>query len=139
MSNPFSTKRKRRGISLVEVTVAAVVMSALVVMLGQAVGWVAVARRDADRRQVATLEAGNVMEQITANTFDGIDAEVARKVRLSDHAHRLLGDDALKVDVQTIEGEPPAKRITVSVAHDGAKNGPGAVRLATWVYDRGGR
>jgi Tfp pilus assembly protein PilV len=138
MSNPFSTKRKRRGISLVEVTVAAVVMSALVVMLGQAVGWVAVARRDADRRQVATLEAGNVMEQITANTFDGIDAEVARKVTLSDHAHRLLGDDALKVEVQPIEGEPPAKRITVSVAHGGADDGPKAIRLTAWVYDRGG-
>jgi hypothetical protein len=114
-------------------------MAALVVMLGQAVGWVATARREADRQQIAILEAGNVMEQVTANFFDQIDAERARQVRLSDHAHRSLGAEALKVEVQAIESEPPAKRITVAVAYKEPGDPRGAIRLTAWVYDRGGR
>jgi prepilin-type N-terminal cleavage/methylation domain-containing protein len=129
----------RRGFSLVEVTVAAVVLSALVVMLGQAIGWVAVARRDSDRRQIALLEAGNVLEQITANSFDQIDAQSALRVKLSDYARQLLGDDALTIDVQTDEGDAAAKRITVAVAYQESVRGQGSLRLTTWVYDRGGR
>ena len=117
---------------------AAVVLSALVVMLGQAVGWVAVARRESDRRQIALLEAGNVLEQITANPFNQIDAQSALKVKLSDYARQLLGDDALAVDVQTAEGDPPAKRITVAVAYKESDRGQGSIRLTSWVYDRGG-
>ena len=131
-------RRSRRGISLVEVTVAAVVMSALVAMLGQAVGWVAMARREADRRQIALLEAANAMERITSHPFDQIDTGDAGQARLSDYARQLLGDDALAVDVQTAEGDPPAKRITVAVAYKESDRGQGSIRLTSWVYDRGG-
>jgi Tfp pilus assembly protein PilV len=129
----------RRGISLVEVTVAAVVLSALVLMLGQSVGWVATARKDADRRQVALLEAGNVMEQITALPFEEIDNKRGREVRLSDYAHQLLGADALVVEVQAVEGEPKSKRISVGVGYKEPKDRQGLIRLTAWVYDRGGR
>src|SRR5688500_4730759 len=95
------THRTRHGISLVEVTVAAVVMSALIIMLGLAVGWVAVARRDVDLRQLALLEAGNVLEQITALPFDAVNAQGAQESKLSDHARQLLGSEALRVDVQS--------------------------------------
>jgi hypothetical protein len=113
-------------------------MAALVVMLGQAVGWVAIAQRDADRRQIALLEAGNVMEQITVESFDEINTELARKVRLSDDAQRLLGDDALSIEVQTLESKPPAKRITIAVGYDEPHDGQRSIRLTAWIYDRRG-
>src|SRR5687767_8593139 len=114
-------------------------MSALVLMLGQAVGWVAVAQRDADLRQIALLEASNVLEQITALPFDALDAQRAQESGLSDHARQLLGADALKVDVQSVNEEPPAKRVTVAVHYKESKTGQGSVRLTAWVFQRGGQ
>ena len=108
-------------------------------MLGQAVGWVAMARREADRRQIALLEAANAMEQITSHPFDRIDAIHVGEVTLSDYARQLLGDDALAVDVQTVEVEPLAKQITVAVTYKELDRGQGSLRLTSWVYDRGGR
>ena len=135
----MESARLRRGISLIEVTVAAVVMSALVVMLGQAIGWVAVARRDSDLRQLALLEASNVLEQMTALHFEAVDAKRALETGLSDHASVLLGSDALRVDVQSSDEKPLAKRITVAVQYNEGNAAQGSVRLTAWLFQRGER
>ncbi|MEX2140988.1 MAG: type II secretion system protein [Pirellulales bacterium] len=139
MSHAFkygNRPRRRRGFTLFEATVAAVVMSALLVLLGQAVGWVALAQRQADRRQMALLEASNVLEQVTALAFDAIDVESAKSIGLSADGRALLGAEALHVDVEADTATPPAKRIVIEVRY-GDQTPEAAVRLTTWVYERG--
>jgi type II secretory pathway pseudopilin PulG len=140
MSHAFkfdNRPRKRGGFTLVEATVAAVLMSALLVLLGQAIGWVALAQRQADRRQIALLEASNVLEQVTALAFDAIDLESVKTIGLSADARELLGADALHVDVQADNVTPAAKRVIVEVQFGERQTPEAAVRLTTWVYARG--
>jgi len=143
MSRTFGSetiKHNRPGFTLIEVAAAAVLMGALLLLLGQAVGWVAVARRAADRRQAALLEASNVLEQLTAMPFDTIQGDMGEKIGLSKTAADLLGKDALQVDVQLVPDEPAAKRIVVAVRYGAQREAPAtSVRLVTWVYQRGAR
>jgi hypothetical protein len=130
----------RQGFTLVEVAAAAVLMTALLLMLGQAVGWVAVARRAADRRQAALLEATGVLEQITATPFAAINADASGNVELSKAARDLLGEDALEVDVQSVADEPAAKRVVVGVRYSQPGETPvTSIHLVTWVFMRGAR
>jgi hypothetical protein len=49
----------------------------------------------------------------------------------------MFGADALNVDVQADNATPPAKRIVVEVQYGERPTPKPAVRLTTWVYDRG--
>ncbi len=128
----------RRGYGLIELTICAMLfVAAMGLMLGTA-SWVAAERRGAERRQVATQEAANLMERLAARPFDELTPESAKRLALSDHAKASLRDGSIDVVIAAIAGDVPARRITIEVRWRDRSGEPVApVRLVAWVHRRG--
>lgn len=120
---------RRRGFSLVEATIAVVLLLIAMTMAVRAVAWVATERRSADRRATALREANNLLERLAA----GIDDEPW----LSPEAADALPSGTIAVDrePEPIDGDGPALvRIIVTVRYDDRGGMPaGPVRLTTWI------
>ena len=116
-------------------------MAAVLLMIGmtltvKVLGWVALERRSAERRQRAVMEVANVMERITAYPFEEVNSTLARRITLSESARRFLPDAELALDVSDrapVAGLA-AKRIAVQLrwrSRSGEWSVP--VRLTSWV------
>ena len=127
------------GFTLLEVSVAAVVLVLVMAITVQVLGWATAERRAAERRQWARQEATNVLERLTAQPWDRLTAESAAMLELSPQARAVLPEGELRIEVTSQPGPPRAKRLSVDVRWQRPAGQPDAsVRLTTWVYPRGG-
>jgi prepilin-type N-terminal cleavage/methylation domain-containing protein len=126
---------RRRGFTILELTVAMVILGALMTLC---VKWVAATggqSREARWRQTASCEAANVMERLTAQTWDELSPQGAAKVSLSEEARRTLPGGAVAVQVTQPADEPEAKEIAVTVRWRPRSDTPEAnVRLVAWKF-----
>jgi hypothetical protein len=137
-----STKGKRRGSLLVEVSMAMVVLMIIMSVAIKILGFAAHERGAADRRQRAVLEAGNVMERITAYSFDEVTPESVRRIALPESAREALPGSELALEVTTIDRarDRAARRITVRLRwRDRAGQWEAPVRLTSWIERRRAR
>jgi hypothetical protein len=118
---------------------SAVMLAIVMTMTVKVLGYGGQQRRSADQRQRAILEVANVMERITADPFDEITAERARRVSISPVASGSLGDSELGIDVTEEQPGPgrSAKRIAIRLRWKGRSGEWEApVRLTTWIERR---
>jgi hypothetical protein len=131
-----SAAKGRRGSLLAELTMATVLLMIAMTLTVKLLGWVALERRSAERRQRAIIEVANVMERITAYPFEEVNSTLARGITLSETAHGLLSGSELTCDVT--ENAPAAgrsvKRIAVVLRWRGSSGEWAApVRLTSWI------
>jgi hypothetical protein len=96
-------------------------------------------RRAADQRQRAIVEAANAMERITAEPFDAVTAERARRLSRSPASAGSLPGAELAVEVSEESPGPgrSAKRIAVRLRWKGRSGEWEApVHLVTWIERR---
>jgi len=118
-----------------------VLMVAMSLML-KILGTVALERRAADHRQRAGLEVANLMERITAQPYDLVTTELARKLTLSEPARESLRDFELAVEVKAenrdAAADRPGKRISIALRwHEPSGQWQSPVRLTSWIERRG--
>lgn len=128
---------RSRGMTLIEVSVAGVLLAVLITVSLQLMGATAARRRAVEDRQTAGVEASNVMERLAALPWEELTPENVAAVRLSSEARKTLCEGRLEIDVARPGDEPllDQKRITVSVGwqdRSGAPQRP--VRLVSWRY-----
>jgi hypothetical protein len=92
--------------------------------------------REAENRQLATTEAGNVLEQVMTRPWNGVspDSPALADLTLSDACRQALPDARLSVVVSP-EADSPGRRITVHIdwATNPAHRSQG-IRLVAWRY-----
>jgi len=131
---------KRKGFSLLELAVAAIVLGAILAVVlkfyaAMAAGEVAVRHRD-----VAAREAANVLERLWQWPWDQLTAEKAREVRLGEEAQQGLPGGELAVEISQPAQEPDAKRIAVEIRwRERPDAPPSPVRLVAWRYRNPGK
>src|SRR5688500_7371071 len=64
-----------RGVTLLETVAATAVLAACALLVAQALDRIAVQRRTAERRELALLEAANLMERLTLSPWDELSEE----------------------------------------------------------------
>ncbi len=129
---------RRRGLSLLELTVATIILGTL---MGLCLKWVVATdgqKREAQWRAAAMREAANTMERLAARSWEELSAEVAAKWALSEEARQSLPDGALAVQVTPAAGaagDPESKEIAVTVRWRPRPETPEArVRLVAWKF-----
>jgi prepilin-type N-terminal cleavage/methylation domain-containing protein len=130
-------QKKRNGMSLIEVSAAIVLLGALAMIVMQALEWTLVERREAERREVAMLEAANAMERLASTKWELLSLSPSAEQPLSAVAKELLPDGRLTTEVKAAGNDPAARRLVVEVHwrnRAGEENQP--VRLTTWVHER---
>jgi hypothetical protein len=124
---------------LLETSLACVLLVALAAVCVKSFAAAAAQRLAIDQRQVALREAANLMEKLTALPWNEIDkaadkpfAEAAQK-----SLPKELDAAEIKIEIVPAEGEPAAKRLTVSLRwQDKDNQWVEPVRLTAWRYRR---
>jgi type II secretory pathway pseudopilin PulG len=125
----------RRGIGLVELLVAVVMLTVLLAILAQLLGVLAAQRRRSARRQLATEAVANAMERLAALEYAELEPQLVRQVQLPRDVQRSLPAARLTVEVTPEATQPASKRIQVELSWQnraGQTNRP--VRLTAWRY-----
>lgn len=125
----------RRGFTILELSVATIILAAL---MSVCVKWMAATAgqaRETRWRQTAVREADNLMERLAALAWDELSPERAASLSLSEEARRTLPGGASAVQVTPVPGPPEARQITVAVRWRPRLEMPEAeVRLVAWKY-----
>jgi hypothetical protein len=130
--------RNRRGSLLAEVGIATIVLVIVMGLTVKVLGTIARERRAAADRQQGALEAGNLMERITAYPFEQVTPELARSMSVSDSTRRSLRECELAISVsggdRSVTGVRSAKRVMIRLRWKGAGGQwQTPVRLASWI------
>lgn len=127
--------QRRRGVSILEVVIACILVSALVSVSAQLLRLVNRTQADTQRRETAVQEANSVLERITLAPWVNLTSE---KLASETKPVSSLPDGKLKVAVDQVPQEADAKRITVEIDwKTGQAMRASPVRLSAWVYRRG--
>lgn len=143
--------KKRGGFTLTETLVAGLILATAFTVATRMLIAASAQRKALDIRQIAIIEAGNVMERLTAEPWSKLDATELGQWKLSPQAARALPDAKLEIQVEPItnkpgseetdtkktgSSEPAAKRVTVIVSYSGNAGQPAReVRLVAWRYE----
>jgi Tfp pilus assembly protein PilE len=128
-------KISRRGIGILELLVAGILLGTLMTLCLEFFGAVAGQRRALQQRQAATQEVANVMERIAARPWESLTTERLKEVPFSEEAKAQLPEAQMEIDVATPADDPTAKRVTVSVQWQNAAGElVRPVRLVAWRY-----
>jgi hypothetical protein len=129
---------RRAAFTLLELSVAGVLLVAVMALSVQVLGWVAAEKRAAMRRQWALEEAANVMDRVTALPLDRLLSQPEMEVTLSSQAQEVLPEGEVRVELIREPREVDARRVVVQVRwqlRPGQFAAP--VRLTSWIYGHG--
>ena len=126
---------KRRGFTLLETTVALLVLAALTTLCLQFFAAASDQRRQVFAQLAATQEAANLLERAEALAWNDLTTENAAKLQLSPQARQTLPEGRVEMLVDGPSGTPPAKRVAVAVRWRPLPGEPEReVRLVAWRY-----
>lgn len=143
MSHPFPARRRavaatRRGYTLIELTIASLLLGTAMGLIAPALIWIARERRAADRRQEALQEVQNVLERLTARPWETVTADLAGETQLDERLRDQLPEAKLSVEVAEVPDDAEAKRVSVELRwENGPERAAAPVRLTAWMYRRG--
>ncbi len=130
-------RRQRRGSLLAEVAMSSVLLMIAMTLTVKVLSWVGAERRASDRRQWATQEVSNLMEQATSRPFEDVTVTSLRNLKISPQARALLPDAELTAEVAENDhaGGPGSKRLAMRLKwHNRSGEWDAPVRLTAWIY-----
>jgi prepilin-type N-terminal cleavage/methylation domain-containing protein len=128
------TLHLQRGFTLVEMMVAGVLLTTVMMIVVPAIFWVHRERRQTERYQVAIVEVENMMERVVSLPFRDVDQPTVDNFVLSESALRQLSDADLRIEISESDQLLQMKKIQVRLGwkdHRGLSMAP--VRLTSWV------
>ncbi len=128
-------RNQRRGLGLIEVAAALILLSALATLVAQIVAWSAAEHRSTQRREIAVAEAANAMERLETGDSQSLKPHAMTELPLSPTAKEMLPSGKLTSEIQEAKDPPNGKRIVIELNWLNQAGEPELpVRLATWVW-----
>jgi prepilin-type N-terminal cleavage/methylation domain-containing protein len=109
------SKPRRRGMTLIEMTVALVILGVAMVALLQLVAASARQRRTAEQRRIALQEVANQAERLALASWDEIAPGELTTWQPSAELTAVTPQALCRAEVSEDEGPPPARRIRLEV------------------------
>ena len=131
----MNSRSPRRGTTLIEVAAAIAVAGSLGVLILESQVMRSRQSRAIGARELATAEAGNLMDQFTSLPWSELTQEKLAARQLSDDFRRALPGASLRVEVEPTTELPESWRISLQIdwsAPDGKSVRP--LCLTAWVY-----
>ncbi len=130
---------RRRGFTMLEITVSAVMLATAMSVTVQLLGALAAGRRATERRLCAVQEVANLMERVAARPWGEVTPESLRAVSLSPRALQALPGAELAATVDDASASRGEKRISLRLRwRNRAGTWTAPVRLTAWIYRHGG-
>jgi type II secretory pathway pseudopilin PulG len=135
----MNARRYRRGFTIVELCVTCALLGAAIPLTVSTLGAVARQRRAAETRQAAIEAADNLLERLTAVSFEELTPEKLAAAERGLPAGEWLPRGQIKLQLLEPPGPVAAKRIDVELSwqpHAGPSRD--RVRLSGWVHRKAG-
>jgi len=129
----------RRGFTLFELMISGALLATVMVTLVPLLQWISLERRKGHLRQLAQQECANILEHLSTQPWNNINAEQAKGVELSASVQKDLRKPELEIHVIESSAPLPAKKIAVQLSWNnraGVQMAP--VRLTSWRYQQKG-
>ena len=107
--------RKRRAISVLEMTLALLVLTVVITSLAHVLTTAAAHRRTSEQRRLAAQEAANQAERIALLAWDEAKPERLAELKPSDALLAAIPAATLQVAVTDEAGPPASKRVRIEV------------------------
>jgi Tfp pilus assembly protein PilV len=129
----------RRGFTIFEVAVSAVVLGAVVTTAAQLVQWSVKLHQVALQKRCALEAATSLLDRLSARPWSAITAESAKDASLPTEVRNFLVDPQLNVAVAEDKADSPrGKTISVEISWaERAGKRTQQVHLTTWVFQSG--
>jgi hypothetical protein len=125
---------RRRAFTTCEVALAILLLAVAMTTTVEVLGWIAAERRTVERRQWAIQEVGNLMERLTSEPWEKVNADSARVMVLSEEVRRKLPEPELTIDVDEHDAGRGEKRLALSLRWRNRSGGwESPVRLSAWI------
>ncbi|MEK6235394.1 MAG: prepilin-type N-terminal cleavage/methylation domain-containing protein [Planctomycetales bacterium] len=132
---PRRIPTSRRGFTLLELTVAMVVLGAAAALVLQLALWTKVSLRQTQTRQWARREVSQHLESLASLPWNEITPKTAATIEPSAAMRRLAPDAELTAEVLSEDKPFSRKRIVVRLRwRDRAGNWNHPLRLVAWAY-----
>lgn len=129
-----NSKTNRRGATMIEITVAMVVLLVFVVSVTKTLIAVQSQSRHNHRRLVAIQEAANVMERVFATPWDQLASDRFAELEASASAQTQLPNASVDIVIGEAR-EPAGKHITVTIAWTSTNAGQReSTQLVAWRF-----
>jgi len=98
--------------------------------------WSVQERRSSQRRAVALIEAGNLLDELSRTPWDTLTPQYASELKLSAEAQAVLPQAKLEVLLDDSQQEIPSRQITVRIEWPGRQGAhEGSVVLNAWTFE----
>lgn len=129
-----TSTRRLEAFTLLELTVAAALIGALLVTTLQMLHALDDFRKNSQRRIYAQQAVAVVSEQIANMRWNDLTTETAQEIKIPDRLLPYVSGGKLIVEV-TEEANPTAKRVSTTMNWEDRKGRATApIRLTTWVF-----
>ena len=122
----------RRGFTITEVIVTAILLGSTMVMVVPLLRASVQQREHAQRQQIATEAANNLLEQITADDYQKINQQQAEVLLKAEEKSANIPKAIWSVTITEQKAEQ-AKKIFVNIRWEKKTLAP--IRLTTWLYE----
>jgi Tfp pilus assembly protein PilV len=127
--------RRRHGLSVLEVTLALLVLTVAIGGLAQLLATAAAHRRTSDQRRLALQEVANQAERIALWSYDELTAEKLGGLAKGDDLAAALPAATFQATLTDEAGPPASKRVRLEVHWtDAAGNAQQPVGLTIWKH-----
>jgi hypothetical protein len=131
---PMHRRRDRRGLSVLEVTAALLIVAFAMTGLTQMLSLSAAQRRASETRRLAQEEVANQAERIALLAWDETTEERLTAQEISEGLRTLLPSAKLSLALTEEAGPPLARRIDIAVVWVAADGEVDPVRLTVWKH-----
>jgi len=126
---------QRRGMTVLELIVAGVILLTLLTLCLQVVEGVGQQHRAIQHRQLAVEETANLMERLMADSWDHLTPELAKQCQLSPELQQTMPEARLEIVIDPVSEDPDAKRIQITISWPRGPEQPDQhVDLIAWKY-----
>jgi hypothetical protein len=106
----------RKGSATIEMIIAVVLATTVLVSVAQLMSRATRQHRVLDRRDLATGEVANIMEDLMSRSWDQVSPEHELKIALSPASREALEDAVLDIKIATVGDDPNVRRISVELS-----------------------
>lgn len=125
-------RRKIRGFTVLEVTLALTVLLAATVLLSQFLIAAKLQRRVGDQRRLALEELSNRMERVLAAKWEDVTAEAIEKQAIAPQILDALPDAKLTAHVSNEPAPPLGKKIRLEITWEQGEGRISPIGLTAW-------
>lgn len=127
-------RRKIRGFTVLEVTLALTVLLAATVLLSQFLIAAKLQRRVGDQRRLALEELSNRMERVLAAKWEDVTAEAIEKQAIAPQILDALPDAKLTAYVTDEPAPPLGKKIRLEITWEQGEGRISPIGLTAWRF-----